>query len=120
MISAKYKDYGLLDKEELLSRLMDDEDLAKQVLEACLPELQQKLEIFQGQLDDQSSMEAVKTIHSIKGTALNSGLTALSHVSRDIESALKEERRELVDSLRDDFVAVGQATVQELQAYLAA
>lgn len=115
MHDANNKKLELFVPESLLSRLMDDRDLMKQVLEACLPDLGRNLERYQAQLAIGDLKEALRTVHSIKGSAQNSDMRALAAVAVEIEDALREGDREYARNREGEFVTVVEDTLHEVK-----
>ncbi|MDQ8187956.1 Hpt domain-containing protein [Pelagicoccus sp. SDUM812002] len=74
--------------ETLRWRLMNDEDLMKDVMDACLIDLSSNFDRFAKQLTEGQIEEASKTAHAIKGSAQTSDLKALALLAAEIETAL--------------------------------
>lgn len=118
MSETLYTSQELFLPEKLLSRLMNDESLLKEVLEACLPDLVRNNDAFENQMNSGDFPEATRTIHTIKGSAQNADLKRLALLSRDIETALSEGRTENAQSLKAELSRVVGETVQEVEGYL--
>ncbi|EDY83642.1 Hpt domain protein [Verrucomicrobiia bacterium DG1235] len=119
MSELSYKAHKFFIPETLLSRLMDDEDLMKEVLDACLPDLNDNVKLFSQQLEDGLYKEATRTIHTIKGSAQNSDLKALSLLSLEIEDALYSGLVDKARSLRPDLDEVVGNSIQAVERYFA-
>ena len=81
-------------KTEWLNRVanmhgLDPEDI-EEVAEICLEDSKVCLETLQNAKDGDDLENAVRAAHSLKGSATNVGLDALSAVSKVVESALKQ------------------------------
>lgn len=90
MSSKPHNNEPLFVAESLLSRLMDDHDLVKQVLDACTVELSSNLDLFQQRLSEGNVEEARRMIHTIKGSAKNTDLRSLATLSSEIEDDLRD------------------------------
>lgn len=117
MSDLAYTKQKLFVPETLLSRLMDDEDLMKMVLEACLPDLGLNLERFKGQLEDGEITEATRTIHSMKGSAQNSDMKALALLALHIEDLLKAGEIEAAKSLEGELSRIVGESIQSVEGY---
>lgn len=117
MSLSNYKLHELFASETLRSRLMDDEDLMKQVLDACLPDLQANGKIFSNQMEQGSFTEARRTIHSIKGSAQNSDLKVLAVLAGEIEESLREGRYDAACERRGELSKVVGDSVEAVEGY---
>jgi len=117
MLDTTYKTQELFAPKTLLSRLMDDEELMKQVLDACLPDLTANHNRFVAELESDAFSEAIRTIHTIKGSAQNSDLKSLALLAKEIEEALKEERPEDAWAMREELSRVVGDSVQAVEGY---
>lgn len=103
--------------ESLLSRLMDDKELMKEVLDACMPDLASNYLRFLAQLEEGVVEDAVRTIHSIKGTAQNADLKALAVLSREVEECLRRGQLERVRMMLEELSTVVEGSVQAVEGY---
>ncbi len=105
---------GLFDKATLGRRLMDDDELMRQVLEASIIDLNTNFKTFLDKFHTEQDLEALNLIHTIKGSAQNVNFGSLAKIAMDIESdfrsnnavAAKGKIEDLQDSLRKTTVAV--------------
>lgn len=103
--------------ESLLSRLMDDEALVKEVLDACLPDLLNYLERFRKQLSEGDLDEARRSVHSIKGSAKNSDLRALASVASEIEDALAAGNEDVAWAKEGELAEVMRESIRAVEGY---
>lgn len=114
-VSQKSQCYFL--PESLLSRLMGDADLMKQVLDSCLPDLLANRLKYLELMDREAFGEARKTIHRIKGSALNSDFRALAVLAREIEDSLKSGYPEDAQARAEELSRVVDETVRAVEGY---
>jgi signal transduction histidine kinase/CheY-like chemotaxis protein/HPt (histidine-containing phosphotransfer) domain-containing protein len=81
----------VFNKPDLLARLMDDEDLARQVVSAFLEDIPKQLAALKAFLQDGDAAACGRQAHTIKGAAANVSGEALCEVAFDIERACKTE-----------------------------
>lgn len=118
MYEASYKDLRLFVPESLLSRLMDDEELMRQVLDACLLDLGSNLELFKSQLASGDLVEACRIVHSMKGSAQNSDLKALASLTMEIEEALKNGDSDFARDRQEDLSSVVEDSIRAVEGYI--
>lgn len=108
----------LFDSESLRSRLMGDDELVSQVLEACVPDINANLKDFVDALESGRWDDATRRIHAMKGASQNADLTAVSRLTLEIEQSLRAGESsfalESVERLED---MVG-ATIGEVRRFL--
>ncbi len=112
-------DPKLFAPETLLSRLMNDVDLMRQVLDACLPDLSSNVELFAAQLAEDNLVEARRTIHSMKGSAQNSDLRALAALTLEIENALKNGDAGFARERQEELSSVVGDSIRAVEGYFA-
>ncbi|MBK1878025.1 Hpt domain-containing protein [Pelagicoccus mobilis] len=120
MSEPAYKSQELFVPELLLSRLMEDRDLMREVLDACLPDLRTNHRLFSSQLESGDLREALRTIHTIKGSAQNADLKSLAFLARDIEEHLKNGQAVEALALLGELSRVVGASVQAVEGYFLA
>ncbi|MBK1878022.1 Hpt domain-containing protein [Pelagicoccus mobilis] len=108
----------LFDSESLRSRLMGDDELVAQVLEACVPDINANFKDFAEALESGEMKDATLRIHAMKGASQNADLTAVSLLALEIEQSLRAGQsrfaRENVERLEE---MVGE-TIGEVRRYL--
>ena len=81
----------VFDEAAMMSRLMDDKDLAKIVIAGFIEDIPMQIETLKGCLDINDIASAERQAHTIKGAAANVGGEALREAAFKIEKAGKEE-----------------------------
>ncbi|MBD5782128.1 Hpt domain-containing protein [Pelagicoccus sp. NFK12] len=118
MAEPAFNPTNLFDLESLKSRLMGDEELVAQVLEACVPDINANFRDFALAIQSGEVETATVRIHAMKGASQNADLVAVSELTQQIESSLRagdtEFARQSVDRLEE---LVGQ-TIGEVRRYL--
>lgn len=79
----------LFDSENLRSRLMGDEELVAQVLEACVPDINANFRDFAEAIELGNLDAATFRIHAMKGASQNADLSAVSSLTSRIEQSLR-------------------------------
>lgn len=118
MIQQSLDSASLFDAESLKSRLMGDEELVVQVLEACLPDINANFRDFVEALESGDFSTATQRIHAMKGASQNADLAAVAQLTLRIEDALRAGETKFAE---DNVVRleriVGQ-TIAEVRRYL--
>jgi CheY-like chemotaxis protein/HPt (histidine-containing phosphotransfer) domain-containing protein len=79
----------IFDQDGMVSRLMNDENLAKEIVAIFLDDMPRQLAVLQGHLDAGSTADTERQAHSIRGATLNVGGEALCAVAAEMETAAK-------------------------------
>jgi signal transduction histidine kinase/CheY-like chemotaxis protein/HPt (histidine-containing phosphotransfer) domain-containing protein len=79
----------IFDKEGLLTRLMDDEDLAKEISIEFLEDIPGQIKALRDFLEAGDAMGAERQAHTIKGASANIGGEALRAVAFEMEKAAR-------------------------------
>jgi PAS domain S-box-containing protein len=95
-VSAVERDTPVFDKAGMMARMMDDEELARTVIEAFLDDVPKQIEALRGYLEAGEAASAVHQAHTIKGTSANLGGEALRAVAFEMEKAAKAGHLEYV------------------------
>jgi PAS domain S-box-containing protein len=82
-------DTPVFDRAGMLARMMDDEDLARTVIEAFLDDVPKQIEALRGYLEAGDAPGAERQAHTIKGASANLGGEALRAVAFEMEWAAK-------------------------------
>jgi HPt (histidine-containing phosphotransfer) domain-containing protein len=77
----------VFDRAGVVTRLMDDEDLARTVVEGFLEDIPRQIEALRGYLDAGDADGSVRQAHTIKGASANVGGEALRAVALEMEKA---------------------------------
>jgi signal transduction histidine kinase/PleD family two-component response regulator/HPt (histidine-containing phosphotransfer) domain-containing protein len=111
--------YPIFDKESLMTRLLDDKDLAKMVIEGFLKDIPLQIIALKGYLGAEDATEVTKQAHTIKGASANVGGERLRNVVFEIEkSAMTRDLQTVatqIAELETQFNLLNQAMVEELE-----
>jgi HPt (histidine-containing phosphotransfer) domain-containing protein len=103
----------IFDKAGMLARLMDDEDLARTVVEGFLNDIPWQIEALRGCLEAENAPGTESQAHKIKGAAANVGGEALRTVAFEMEKAGKVKNLDklnmLLPKLEREFDRLRQA-----------
>lgn len=88
----------LLDWETLVARMLDDEDLARSLLEEFLHEAPRQMEELEVLVEAGDVAEAERRAHTLKGMSANIAADALAEAARQAETAGRE--RDLPEMVR--------------------
>ena len=88
-VSAKEPEVPVFDKAGMMARLMDDEDLARKVVEGFLKDIPKQIEALKACLEAGDAARAERQAHTIKGASANVGGEALRAVAFEMEKAAK-------------------------------
>ena len=83
----KEKEKDVFDKADLFKRLMDDEDLAKEVIELFLDDIPRKLVAMKKAFNKSDAPLLQQLAHSVKGAAANIGARAFRDCASRMEQA---------------------------------
>lgn len=108
----------LFDSENLKSRLMGDEELVAQVLEACVPDINANFRDFVEAIESGEINTATIRIHAMKGASQNADLTAVSELTQRIESSLRAGETEFARGSVDQLEEMVGQTIGEVRRYL--
>jgi signal transduction histidine kinase len=79
----------IFDRAGLMARLMDDQDLARIVIEGFLEDVPRQIEALRGYLEAGDAPGAERQAHTVKGAAANVGGECLREVAFEMEKAGK-------------------------------
>ena len=91
MQGKKLQETKLWDKDLLLKRVLDNEEIYKAVLLAFVEDMPQLTTKLSEEIVKQNFIEIASLAHNMKGSALNVTANDLSVTARDIELAAKEQ-----------------------------
>jgi HPt (histidine-containing phosphotransfer) domain-containing protein len=109
-------DLPVFDRKGMMSRLMDDAEIAENVAACFLEDMPRQLQIMRDCLDSGDLRGIQRQAHSIKGASSNIGGLALCAVATEVEkvSAL-DTARDSVAELDLEFERLKQALLQDLR-----
>ena len=84
------EDVEIFDKNSFLSRLMDDEDMAKIVVKVFLDDMPKEISVLQAFVEKGDAIQAVGQAHKMKGAAANVGALAFCTTAFELERAAEE------------------------------
>jgi len=103
----------VFDRAAMLKRLMNDEDLARVVIESFLDDIPRQIEALRGYLEAWEAPGAERQAHTIKGASANVGGEALRALAFEMEKAGKAGDLGSVaarmDDLEREFVRLKEA-----------
>ena len=89
-MQSKKNNIPVFDRAEQLRRLDGDEELIKEVVQAFLEDIPNKLVELNELLDKQDPQAISRHAHSIKGAAGNAGAAAMREIAFNLEQAGKK------------------------------
>jgi PAS domain S-box-containing protein len=109
---------SVFDKAGMMARLMDDEDLARKVIEGFIGDIPRQIAALKGYLETGDAAGTERQAHTIKGASANVGGEALRSVAFEIEKASRTGDlitlgRHMVE-LEEEFDRLNQAMTKEL------
>jgi PAS domain S-box-containing protein len=93
----------VFDKAAMMKRLMDDEDLARTVVEGFLEDIPKQIAKLEAHLNAGDVQSAERQAHTIKGAAANVGAEALRAMALEIEKAGKAGRLDQIAALMPEL-----------------
>ena len=116
--SAYEEEIMVFDKKGMLVRLMDDEDLARMVIDSYLKDMPHQIEKLQGFMKTGDSNGVEHQAHTIKGASANIGGEAVREVAFEIEMAAKAGDMNTVNARMPELEIRFACLEQELKEYL--
>ena len=120
--SALEEDYQpkpkVFNPSELMQRLMDDQDLAKTVIEYFLEDLPKKILEMKAALENQDIQGVIGQAHTIKGAAANVAGVALCEAAANLENAGKTRNIHELISLLPEIEKQYELLAIEMKAML--
>lgn len=106
----------VFDYQALSARLMDDDELVKEVISGFLADMPSQIEDLKNKLDTQNQETIVAQAHKIKGATANIGGLQLSAIAADLEKSAKQgdmdKSTRLMPELENQFDQL-KATIEE-------
>ena len=97
------EDKALFDYDSFLSRMMGDEDLTREILDAFLETIPTEIELLKGLINKNEITSAGLQAHKVKGAFANIGSQLLSELSAMIETAGKDKNEAKIRRLMPEF-----------------
>lgn len=98
----RIEEYPIWDREGMLARLMNDEDLANTVIKIFVDDIPRQMKALQNSLDKGDLLDTLRHAHTIKGSSANVGAERLRETALALENAAKtEDVRFAVERLSD-------------------
>jgi HPt (histidine-containing phosphotransfer) domain-containing protein len=117
-VSGQKPEVPVFDKAGMLSRLMDDEKLARRVVEGYLDDIPRQLVALKQLLDAHDVSGAERQAHAIKGASANVGGERLRAVASEVEKAAKaldlSAAKSRMADLERQFEALRQAMQEQV------
>ena len=107
MQNVEHSDVKIFDRQALLARLCDDEELANEVLSVFLEDTPHQIESLRAAHKDGDGEMIARQGHTIKGASSNISALRMRQIAFDIEQAGKQGEfdrvSELLAALEDQF-----------------
>ena len=107
----------VFDKAGVMARMMDDDELLRNVLNCFLDDLPQQIESFQRYLEAENISMVERLAHTIKGAAANVGGERLRSVASEMEEAAMAGDLTAVKVRMSDIRAQFDRFAEAVQAY---
>jgi len=108
----------IFDRASLMARLMNDEDMARMLVERFLKDIPERISTMKGYLETGDITGAEHQAHTIKGASANMGGNRLQEVAFEMEKAAKagdlNAARKHIPELEAQFNLLNQAMKKEL------
>jgi HPt (histidine-containing phosphotransfer) domain-containing protein len=118
-VSSIKSQIPVFDKAGMLDRLMDDEDLARMIVEGFLKDIPLQITALKGYLETGDATGIERQAHSIKGASANVGAERLRAVAFEIEKAAMtgdlNAARIHMPELEEQFERLNQVMSKELE-----
>lgn len=93
----------VFDKEGMLKRMMNDFELAWVTVEAFEEDFPRQFDLINGYIVSKDYEKLLRTVHGLKGAALNVGGMELSEVAAAYESELREDKYSNIEKYTEDI-----------------
>ena len=112
-ITTLMKGTTVFDRAGMMTRLMNDEEFAKEIVTAFLDDIPRQIVMMQNYLEAGDAPAVERQSHSIKGASANLGGEALREIACDIEMAARagdlNSARTLIPELHKRFIQLQDA-----------
>ncbi|RQD58779.1 MAG: PAS domain S-box protein [Desulfonatronovibrio sp. MSAO_Bac4] len=109
---------SIFDQKAFMNRIIDDKDLAQELLNIFLESVPKKISFILEKSDTAHIEEINKTAHSIKGTSANIGCVHLSKIAAGIEMAARKNDLNEVKKLHSVLEESYKITKPEIEKFL--
>ncbi len=109
----------VFDEITFLDRIMNDKELAREILTVFLGTIPEKLALIQNEILSGNNEKIAKTAHAIKGTAANTGCPTLSGTAAELEKAGNQDDRETINRLFPELKKQFEQVRAEMEIFLA-
>jgi PAS domain S-box-containing protein len=107
----------VFNKQMMLNRCMDDEDLAHEVIKGFLADIPQQINQLHTSLANGDLVGVARYAHTIKGAAGNVSAEALHGVAQQVEKALQSDNtgflRETITQVEEEFIRLQHAILSD-------
>jgi HPt (histidine-containing phosphotransfer) domain-containing protein len=111
-------DADYVDLEQLLHRLLNDQDLAVQVCTLFVDDVEKKISGLSEKLAEGDLEQLGRIAHSMKGAAANLSAEPMRSLAEKIEQAAHSKDLAIINDLLPDFRKVISKTVQAVQVVI--
>ncbi len=108
----------ILDRQDLLARLMNDEELVREVLAAFLTDMPDKIAALQTAVGSGDSQQVMNQGHTVKGAARNISAQAFQEIAWQIEEAGREGRIDQASALLPSLAGRYQELEKTIRAFI--
>ncbi|MFN2267197.1 MAG: PAS domain S-box protein, partial [Desulfonatronovibrio sp.] len=108
----------IFDQEAFMNRIMDDKDLAEELLNIFLESIPEKISFILEKSGTAPIEEISRTAHSIKGTSANIGCIPLSKIAASIETAARKNDLNEVKKMHSELDKYYKLTKPEIEKFL--
>lgn len=105
----------IFDRVGMLERVMGDEELAAEIIEAFLTDMPRQIKGLREYLEAGDAAGAERQAHTIKGTSANMGGEALRALAFELEEAAKAGNLESMKTRLDELVATFEELKQAME-----
>jgi two-component system, sensor histidine kinase and response regulator len=103
-------EYQIFDRDELMERIGEDEELMEQLIELFLEDYPKRMAEIETGLSENDSERIRKAAHTLKGMSGNLAFHQVYHTAKNLENAAFEkkldESKQLYDQLQLDIARV--------------
>ena len=108
----------IFDREAFLGRVMDDEDLARDIAVGFLEDIPNQISILKDFIDRKKAERAGEQAHKLKGASANVGGLSFSAVAYEMERAGKDGDLEKMGSMMAELEKRFEILKEEMEAFI--